>query len=331
MTDNYVVQEYSEKYEKRWDSFIEKESVNGTFLHTRRFLNYHPQGRFKDCSYLVLDRGGNIVAVCPAIEKTENGEKIFFSHGGSTYGGIVFADRIYYAHKVLEIIDALEETLKGKFDKIVLKITPTIFSTEPSDLLEYAFYYKGYERFEELNSYIDFSRYDENILSNFAQGKRTNVNNCLKRGVTLKKLEDEADIRAFYGILCETLSKYDRKPVHTIEELLEFKDCRLKDECGFFGAYLDGEMIAGSMMFYFKKANVAHTQYLCAKHEYDTLSPMTFMYYAMIKHAKDCGYSKISFGISTEHDGKEINEGLTKSKEAFGGRHSVNRIYFKGL
>lgn len=331
MTDNYVIQEYSEKYEKRWDSFIEKESVNGTFLQSRRFLNYHPKDRFKDCSYIVFDKGGNIVAVCPACEKTENGKKIFLSHGGSTYGGIIFAERVYCAHKVIEIIDALEGTLKGKFDKLVLKITPSVFATEPSDLVEYALYYKGYERFEELNSYIDFSYYDDNILSNFAQGKRTNVNNCLKRGLTVKPLDGETDIRAFYDILCETLSKYERRPVHTLDELLEFKTSRLKDECEFFGAYLDGKMIAGSMMFYFKNASVAHTQYLCATHEYDTLSPMTFMYYAMIKQARENGYSKISFGISTEHDGKEINEGLTKSKEGFGVRHAVNRVYYKDL
>ena len=226
MVGDYIVKEYSEKYEKRWDLFIEKESVNGTFLHTRRFLNYHPQGRFKDCSYIVFDKGGNIDAVCPACEKTEDGKKIFLSHGGSTYGGLIFAERIYCTHKVIEIIDELESALKGKFDKIVLKITPSVFAKEPSDLLEYALYFKGYERFEELNSYIDFSRYDDNILSNFAQGKRTNVNNCLKRGLNTRLLTSDEEIGEFYDLLCETLVKYDRKPVHTIEELLEFKNGR---------------------------------------------------------------------------------------------------------
>ena len=331
MADEYTIKKYSEEYGSKWDAFIEKESVNGTFLHTRRFLNYHPKGRFKDVSYMVFDKGGNIVAVCPACEREDNGKKVFFSHGGSTYGGLVFSKRVYAAHKVIGIMELLENELKGNFDKVVFKITPTIFSKEPSDLLEYALYYKGYAASDELNSYIDYGDYDDNILSNFAQGKRTNVNNCLKRGLILKSLETENEITEFYAILCETLDKYGKKPVHTATELLEFKNERLKDECGFFGAYLGEKMIAGSMMFYFKNANVAHTQYLCAMHEYDTLSPMTFMYYAMIKSAKEQGYGKISFGISTEDDGRYINEGLTKSKESFGGKHSVNRIYCKEL
>ena len=127
------------------------------------------------------------------------------------------------------------------------------------------------------------------------------------------------------------MEKYDRKPVHNIRELTEFKNSRLKDECEFFGAFLDDKMIAGSMMFYFRNVNVAHTQYLCALHEYDTLSPMTYMYYAMIKTCREKGFDKISFGISSEHDGKELNFGLTKSKESFGGKHSLNKAFYKSL
>ena len=328
---DFIIKDYSVEYEKRWDAFIEDESINGTFLHSRRFLNYHPIDRFTDASFIVFDKGGHIVAVCPACSKEEDGKRVFLSHGGSTYGGIVFNKRVYELDKVLDIINLTEEKLAGEYDKVILKITPALFSKEPSDLLEYALYYKGYGKYEELNSYIDFSDYDENITSNFAQGKRTNINNCLKEGVYYKEIFSDGEINEFYNILSVTLEKYGKKPVHTVDELIEFKNQRLKDECAFYGIYLDKKMIAGSMMFYFKNVGVAHTQYLCALPEYNKLSPMTFAYYSMIKDSMEKGYKKLSFGISTENNGLYINEGLTKSKESFGGKHSVNRIYYKDI
>lgn len=43
-------EKYDESSEKQWDQFISEKSINGTFLQSRRFLNYHPKGRFKDVS-----------------------------------------------------------------------------------------------------------------------------------------------------------------------------------------------------------------------------------------------------------------------------------------
>lgn len=49
------IEKYRAEYEKQWDQFIQEKSVNGTFLQERRFLNYHREGRFKDCSILFFD------------------------------------------------------------------------------------------------------------------------------------------------------------------------------------------------------------------------------------------------------------------------------------
>ena len=34
---------FIKEYEERWDEFVLKKAVNGTFLQTREFLNYHPK------------------------------------------------------------------------------------------------------------------------------------------------------------------------------------------------------------------------------------------------------------------------------------------------
>ena len=47
----YEILPYKSDMESRWDRFVMEESVNGTFLQTRKFLNYHPEGRFQDASF----------------------------------------------------------------------------------------------------------------------------------------------------------------------------------------------------------------------------------------------------------------------------------------
>lgn len=86
-TEKYMIRSYREADEAAWDDFIEHQAVNGTFLQTRRFLNYHPKDRFQDCSLIIEDKKGHIAAVCPACCVEENGEKQFISHMGSTFGG----------------------------------------------------------------------------------------------------------------------------------------------------------------------------------------------------------------------------------------------------
>ena len=82
----YEILPYSPELDQRFDHFVMQESANGTFLQTRRFLNYHPAGRFNEASF-ALQKSGTIVAYFPGVEK----EQTFVSHAGSTFGGPIIA------------------------------------------------------------------------------------------------------------------------------------------------------------------------------------------------------------------------------------------------
>lgn len=330
--DNLSVEIYEEEYEEEWDRFVTEHSVNGTFLQTRRFLNYHPRDRFEDASYIVRDKKGAVVAVCPACIRIDQGKKVLYSHMGSTYGGIIISTKWYKTNKTMEIVKCLEKKWRDDgFYKVVLKQTPSLFAVENQDLLEYCLYYLGYISYKELNLYVDFDGYNEDILSELSRRKRRNVYNCDKVGCICRKLTTKQDIEKFWHLLELTLQKYERKPIHTVEELFDFIINRLKDECEIFGIYKDNEMIAGSMMFYFNRIKVAHTQYLCANPEYNRLSPMTYTYYEMLCEMRRRGFDKVSWGIVTEDMGRYLNEGLVDSKEAFGSKHAVNITYEKNF
>jgi lipid II:glycine glycyltransferase (peptidoglycan interpeptide bridge formation enzyme) len=319
---------YEESLEQKWDEFVAEKSINGTFLQSRNFLNYHPKDRFRDASLVIYNEKNNIAALCPACEVMQDGKRTFFSHKGSTFGGIIIDQKHHNAKHVVVLVEELKAFLKEQgYEQAYLKMTSDIFSNVESDLFQYAFCHAGYTEHKELSTYICYDTYKEEILSNFAQGKRTNVHNCEKEGLTLRELTGEDQIREFYDILCENLAKYDTRPVHTLEELMEFKDHRLTEECGFFGIYKGEEMLAGSMMFYFDKAGCAHTQYLAARQAYNRLSPMTFMYYSMIVEMKKRGYRKLSWGTATEDLGEYLNMGLITSKEDFGSSYCNNLTY----
>ena len=168
-------------------------------------------------------------------------------------------------------------------------------------------------------------------MSEFSQGKRTDVHNCQKRGLYVRRLTSFAEIVQLHELLEKTLRKYNVVPVHTAEELYDFQTVRLREECECFGVFEKEKIVAASMMFYFKKVGVAHTQYLCADPDYRQLSPMTYMYYAMLAEMRRRGYKKVSWGVGTEKMGLYINEGLIKSKEYYGSKHSINPIFVKDL
>ncbi len=325
-------EKYDSSMEQEWDKFIEEKSVNGTFLQSRKFFNYHPEGRFADTSLVIYNEKNNIAALCPACVIKQGEEKVFFSHKGSTFGGIIIDRKHYQAKYVVPMVQELKDYLKREgYALAYLKMTSDIFSAVESDLFQYAFQYAGFTEHKELSTYVNFASYKESVLSNFAQGKRTNVHNCEKAGLVVKPLTLDDEIAEFYDILCENLSKYDTKPVHSIEELLDFKNDRFPQECGFFGVYQGEEMLAGSMMFYFDKVGCAHTQYLAARQAYNKLSPMTFMYYSMIMEMKARGYQRLSWGTATEDLGSVLNMGLITSKEDFGSSYCNNLTYSVGL
>lgn len=99
MAKNVSIRSYNESYKEKWDKFISEESCNGTFLQSRRFLDYHPKDRFEDSSLMFMN-GETIIAVLPANIVTEP-QKVLFSHQGSTFGGLVIGKK-YNLHFALE-------------------------------------------------------------------------------------------------------------------------------------------------------------------------------------------------------------------------------------
>lgn len=325
------IREFTSEDIKQWDEFILNESINGTFLQTRNFLNYHPIGRFTDSSLIIYKGKNTIVAVIPACILYDNNNKIFFSHKGSTFGGIVIGQNFYDIKHIYELINILESYLKKKgYTQIVLKNTPEIFSKYDLCLIDYFLFQADYNSYSELSFYISYNDMSQDIISNFSSGKRRDYRYSLKEQLVFKPLKNDEDIIEFHYLLEKNLLKFGKVPVHTANELCDFKNMRLSNSVSFFGVYKDEQMIAGSMVFLFQNF-VYHTQYLVSDPNYSSLFPMNYLITRLIENGKNEGYNSFSFGISTENQGKYLNYGLAQFKEGFGTSYYLNKTYYKSL
>ena len=157
------------------------------------------------------------------------------------------------------------------------------------------------------------------------------TNFCMVFGeITSAAHISDDEIELFYDVLSDNQKKFNKTPIHSIEELLDLKNNRLKDIVQFFGVYSESELIAGSMVFCFDK-NVFHTQYLACRQDQTDTHANEFLYKHLIDEAKKSGFAKLSFGTSTLEGGKVLNKSLAQFKEGFGTTAYVNRTYRKNF
>lgn len=319
----FEILQYNSNLEKRWDDFVMEESVNGIFLQTRRFLNYHPEGRFRDASFLVA-LSGIIVSAFPGV-LTEDG--VWISHPGSTFGGPVVSRYFYTVERLSRIVDSAESYLKTICRRAILRPTSDLFARESSALLQYVLEHKGYSRQSELSSVCSLHA-DRDPLKDCD----TKCRNVFRKSVPFNLIyRDMADseIPEFYQFLCVSKAKHNAKPVHTVEELLDLRHNRIPEEVSFKSLWMGDTYVAGMMMFDFRQTNVRHVQYLAPNYGITLFQPTTAMNVSVMREAAKEGISKFSWGISTEDCGEYLNIPLAKFKESFGARSALNLLYSK--
>ena len=87
-----------------WDNFVSSAN-NGTLFHTRRFLNYHHEGRFNDHS-LEFYKKGKLVGVFPAALIESGDQRQLVSHPGASVGSFVVPEDLAFAD-ALEMVEQL--------------------------------------------------------------------------------------------------------------------------------------------------------------------------------------------------------------------------------
>jgi hypothetical protein len=276
-------------------------------------MEYH-QDRFEDASFLIF-KDEKLVALFPANRKNE----LIYSHQGLTYGGLIVGKQASFK-TILNAFKSLLETCQSLgFNEMILKPTPRIYHTYPSDEMDYLLF----------KLQAELIRRDLTLTINSKQPIEISASNR-KRGLKKAKknelfVKEETDLDLFWNqILIPNLEeKHGVEPVHTLEEINYLKS-KFPNNIKQFSVYKEDVIVAGATIF--ETDNVAHAQYISANNDKQELGSLDLLFHYLIYEVyKDKPY--FDFGICNENQGKHINSGLQSWKESFGARSISHDFY----
>ena len=295
-----------EKYQKDqnhiWNKFVEN-SKNGTFLLDRNYMDYHSD-RFIDNS-LMFYKDEELIALLPANLK----DQTLYSHQGLTYGGLVMSNKIK-ASQVLEIFDHLINYLRSiNITKLIYKKIPYIYHRYPAEEDLYALFRNNAILFRrDIATVIDMRK-----RMGFSKSKKCGLSKAKQNNLLVKKSDD---LQSFLAIEEEVLKQHNAKPVHSREELSALMN-NFPDNIKLFASFKDNAMVAGVIIF--KESEIVHLQYMANSSLGMEMGGLDIIIqYLLDQEYKNKQY--FDFGISTEQQGRYLNEGLISQKEMFGGR-----------
>lgn len=305
-----IIRRYNPNDDVAWDTFVDT-SKNGTFMLKRGYMDYHAD-RFEDYS-LMFYNDEKLVALLPA---SIHGSELR-SHGGLTYGGFV-TNLHMTAQIMLKIFETLKEYMsQHKIKSLLYKRVPAIYYLYPSDEDLYALFCNDARL---VRRDISSSIYMADKV-HFTERRRRGVKKAQKEGLEIR---ESHDYKQYIALLTQILSKYhNATPVHTAAEL-ELLAGRFPENIKLYAAFKEDIMLAGVVIYETNK--VAHTQYIANSDEGRLCGALDAVMDFLINQC----YSKkeyFDFGISTEKEGRYLNEGLITQKQEFGGRAVVHDFY----
>ena len=293
---------YKREFKGVWDDFVES-AKNGLFMFKRDFMDYHAD-RFVDNSLLFYDND-ELLALLPL---SKHG-KTLKSHGGLTFGGFI-SNANMKQRKMNACFEALMAYLKEqKFTRLEYKKSPYIYHESPADEDIYALFVNGgkvlkIEPSTTINLQGSFK---------FAKGRKAQISRARREGVAV---EESEDFEGFIALENEVLAKYHgTKAVHSGAELALLKG-KFSENIKLFVARREGVLLAGCLLFVYK--NLVHTQYMASSELGREIGALDLIISTLLERYKQKHY--FDFGISSENDGRTLNEGLIAQKEGFGAR-----------
>lgn len=308
------IRTFDDSIAKEWDEFVENKSLNGTFIHTRKFYNHNPLNQNGDFSFLFYKRR-RLIAVIPCIVLLEGNNRILDSHFRATYGGFVFSKSVGIKEAV-EIVNLLvSEAKKIKIKEIVIRNPFKILFKRQNEVFDYALWFNGFAiKHRELEIAIPIQ--NEAIMrSRYTEGARSGVHKANK----LLVIDEDNDCESFWRLLEKNLKeKHNRKPTHTYRQFCNLAEQVGKDKIKLFTARYNGEIIGGIIVFLLND-HCLHAQYIGYDMHFQSYRPVN----ALIDHILCWGYKNnftyFNLGRANEDNGKVINYSLYKSKESYGG------------
>ena len=255
-----------------------------------------------------------MVAVFPA---TLHGDMIGVSHGGLTYGGVI-ATRDLRAQGTLDVFGAISAHYRGTgIGRLVYKVVPYIFHRYPAQEDLYALFRVGAKlaRRRHLLGCRAGAAIRIPQGTKMVDGKGPEGGPCGRPGRRLGSVPRAG----LFGVGEE----FRAQPTHSLVEMRLLKS-RFPAEIILHEARCGGTLVG--VCLFMTSPTAVHTQYVAASDAGREMGALDLLLAELIENV----YSHrryFSFGISTENEGKVLNQGLVAHKESFGARGVVHDFY----
>lgn len=309
----YRIVPYNETLKNTWDNFVENNSVNGTFLHTRKFYAHNPLNSQDDKSYLFYKKNRLMAVIGCTLQSTD---AVLVSHLRSTCGGFIVSRQVDIEASLAIVQLFLEETGKYGIKQIIIKNPFRIFFRKPCDDFDYALWYFGFTTlFRELEIAIPVDR-SSKIETDYSEGTRSGLHKAQK---TLS-VEESSDYKTYWALLEKTLKeRHNIRPVHSYEQFCSLLEHVGTNKIRLFVVRKENELIAGLVLFLLNDICV-HAQYIAYDFAFQNERPLNILLHEVSIWAQKNGYQFFNLGRANEDNGKTVNFNLFKFKESYGGR-----------
>lgn len=301
--------------DKKWLELL-KNSNFTTFFHTKPWFlvweKSYPQTDFY--LFLLEDQEKNYLAGLPFWVKKKFGLKNFFSLPFGTYGGFVF-DKKLGEKEVFFFINRCIETLKGWN---VLKIEVVDFFEGFGFLQSFGFKSRRY-----FTHILDLNEFDEaNPFKSFTKERKKAVSQSQKRGVSVKNVESEDEVKKCYELTLSTYERYRmKKPKYPF---LLFKNILYiiggQNLLKWVVAKKDEKIVGSLINFYFKDMLFAWEG--ASDYTYQSLRPNDALRFHSLLWAKKNNFKIYNFGATPE---KAL--GVLRFKESWGTKKRYYKIW----
>lgn len=298
-----------------WESLCQS-SINGTFLHTRRYLSYHAD-RFKDFS-IVIEQNEKIIGILP-IATYPSEIKVATSHPGITYGGIVHKGELR-GKKMIDALQAACHILKSHgFQEFIYKAIPSIYHQTPAEDDVYALFTLHAQKIRcDLSSAIYLPKRLELSDRRKRALKKSKTNNLLVRC-------DNTLISESWDLISENLRKrYAKEPTHSKSELQWLTDA-FPENIRNYACINENDVVATCIVF--NTRTVSHLQYTATNETGRKLNATDLIIEKAIDDTIKEGRHYFNFGTSTENNGHYLNNDLNIFKNEFGASGCVHDFY----
>ena len=305
-----IIRPYQPALRTEWDE-LAGQAKNGFFIFRRDFMEYHAD-RFTDRSLLFYGPDGELLALFPA--HTQN--RRLSSHGGLTYGGLLFGPQLAF-EQVSECFYALlRYAYRSGYQRIAYKQAPALFHTTPAPEDEALFTRLGLRPTQQaLGAVVDLQH-----LPRFSHGHIWGVKKAQKYAVAISRAASPHEF--WVEVLVPHLQeKFGAKPTHSLAEI-ELLAGRFPKNIIQYEARLQGRLVAGVTLFQDGPRAVA--QYTATTAEGRAVRALSLLMYQLItQELRGLRW----LGLGTSNAGGRLNESLLRWKEGWGARVQPYRHY----